>query len=37
MAAALAETTSWRVNGEALELLDATGMQIALFQAVALP
>ena len=30
---ALAATTSWRVNGEALELLDATGMQIALFQA----
>lgn len=30
---ALAATTSWRVNGEALELLDGTGMQIALFQA----
>ncbi|MFO1106696.1 MAG: META domain-containing protein [Amaricoccus sp.] len=33
----LAATTSWRVNGQALELLDATGMQIALFQSVALP
>ncbi len=30
---ALAATTSWRVNGEVLELLDGTGMQIALFQA----
>ncbi len=28
----LKATTSWRVNGEALELLDSTGMQIALFQ-----
>lgn len=33
----LAATTSWRVNGQALELLDSTGMQIALFQSAPLP
>lgn len=37
MIEALSATTSWRVNGQALELLDASGMQIALLQAVALP
>lgn len=34
---ALTATVSWRVNSQTLELLDATGMQVALFQAVALP
>jgi copper homeostasis protein (lipoprotein) len=34
---ALAAARGWRVNGEALELLDSSGMQIALFQAVDLP
>lgn len=34
---ALAATRGWRVNGQALELLDSQGMQIALFQAVELP
>jgi copper homeostasis protein (lipoprotein) len=34
---ALAATRGWRVNGGALELLDSTGMQIALFQADDIP
>lgn len=33
----LSATMSWRVNGQALELLDSSGMQIALFQSVPLP
>ncbi|PZQ49317.1 MAG: hypothetical protein DI556_12280 [Rhodovulum sulfidophilum] len=37
LAGALAATRAWRVNGQALELLDSTGMQIALFQATDLP
>lgn len=34
---ALAATRGWRVNGEALELLDSSGMQIGLFQSIDLP
>ncbi len=37
LAGALAAARGWRVNGEALELLDSSGMQIGLFQAVDLP
>jgi heat shock protein HslJ len=37
LAGALAATRGWRVNGGALELLDSTGMQIALFQAPEVP
>lgn len=37
LAGALTAARGWRVNGEALELLDSSGMQIALFQAVDLP
>ncbi|TPE50805.1 META domain-containing protein [Amaricoccus solimangrovi] len=37
LAEALANARGWRVNGEALELLDSAGMQIALFQAEAIP
>lgn len=37
LAGALAATRGWRVNGEALELLDSSGMQIGLFQSVDLP
>lgn len=37
LAGALDATRGWRVNGGALELLDSTGMQIALFQSPDVP
>ncbi len=37
LTAALTQTSSWQVNGQALELLDDSGMQIALFEAMPAP
>jgi hypothetical protein len=33
----LADTTTWRINGQVLEFFDRTGTSIAVFEAVYLP